>query len=174
MKFIPRGLAVLLVACVGSALAQNHISGSQKCGKPDNQQSIEVGDQPGHMLIIEKGGSCTWNAPFELGGLKSTSSTGADFVDATATKFHVQGYGVIGVENGDKAYLRYQGAGTVKEGVATGEGTWFFTGGTGKLKGLKGKGTYKGSGETEGAGESQVEGEYSLPDPSATAKKKGG
>jgi len=76
------------------------------------------------------------------------------------------------MENGDKLYTRYQGIGSVKEGVATGEGTWSFTGGTGKLKGIKGKGTYKASGPLDGDGEAQVEGEYSLPDPNTTAKKK--
>jgi hypothetical protein len=77
------------------------------------------------------------------------------------------------MENGDKSYARYQGTGVVsKEGTFTGEGTWSFTGGTGKLKGLKGKGTYKTSGPSDGPLESQLEGEYSLPESSASAKKK--
>jgi len=97
-----------------------------------------------------------------MAGLKSTSITSADAVDVTGTKVQAQGYAVVTMENGDKAYARFQGTGNIKEGAATGEGTWSFTGGTGKLKSIKGKGTYKTSGAT-GAGESQVEGEYSLP-----------
>ena len=101
------------------------------------------GDKPGHVLILEKGtGSpCTWSVPAEIAGLKSTEWNGADTVDVMGAKFQTRGYGVMTMENGDKAYARYQGAGTVKEGVATSEGTWSYTGGTGKLKGLKGKGT---------------------------------
>jgi hypothetical protein len=57
-----------------------------------------------------------------------------------------------------------------KEGNLTGDGTWSFTGGTGKLKGLKGKGTYKDSGTPDGKLEAQLEGDYSLPAASATAK----
>ena len=51
------------------------------------------------------------------------------------------------------------------------EGTWSYTGGTGKLKGLKGKGTYKASGATADTTEDQVEGEYTLLEAGAAAKK---
>jgi hypothetical protein len=172
MKYKSLVLTVLLAAFAGSALAQNKISGSSKCGKPDTSQSIEVGDQAGHMLIIEKS-SCPWSVPFEMAGLKTTTSTVAETVDVTGAKFQDRGYVVISMDNGDKAYIRFQGMGnTVKEGALTGGGTWSFTSGTGKLKGLKGKGTYKASGAPDGAGEFQTEGEYSLPEASATAKKK--
>ena len=171
MKYKSLGLAVLLAAFAASVLAQTQISGTMKCPKPDVSQNIEVGDPAGHVLVIEKG-SCTWGVPFEMAGLKSTTSTVAYAVDVTATKYQVQGYIVISMDNGDKAYVRYQGMGSMKEGAFTGEGTWSYTGGTGKLKGLRGKGTYKGSGTPDGASDSKVEGTYSLPEPSATAKKK--
>jgi hypothetical protein len=45
----------------------------------------------------------------------------------------------------------------------SGEGTWSFTSGTGKLKGIKGKGTYKGTANADGSMTYQVDGEYSLP-----------
>jgi hypothetical protein len=43
------------------------------------------------------------------------------------------------------------------------EGTWSFVGGTGKLKGLKGKGTYKGKYAADGTSTYEIEGEYELP-----------
>jgi hypothetical protein len=171
MKYKSLGLTVLLAAFAGSASAQNHVSGTLKCGKPDTQQSVEVGDRAGHMLIIEKL-SCTWSVPVEIAGLKSTTYTEADTFDITGAKFQVRGYGVITMENGDKVYARAQGTGNMKEGTVTSEGTWSITGGTGKLKGLKGKGTNKGSGPADGELESQLEGEYSLPEASATTNKK--
>jgi hypothetical protein len=172
MKCNSLGLAVLLAAFAASALAQTHTTGTLKCSKPDVSQNIEVGDHAGHVLIIEKG-SCAWSAPFEMAGLKTTASTFAEDVDVTDAKAQARGYLIISMDNGDKAYIRYQGPGTTsKEGVLTAEGTWSYTGGTGKLKGLKGKGTYKLSGTPDGASESQVDGEYSLPEPSTTAKKK--
>ncbi len=45
--------------------------------------------------------------------------------------------------NGDKAFVRFEASATLKDGVPqTAEGKWTYVGGTGKLKGLKGKGTY--------------------------------
>jgi len=45
----------------------------------------------------------------------------------------------------------------------TTEGTWSYTGGTGKLKGIKGKGTYKGKADSSGNMVVEVEGDYELP-----------
>jgi hypothetical protein len=124
------------------------------------------------VLILEKG-SCIWGAPLEMAGLKSTAYTGADTVEVAGPKALARGYAVMTMENGDKVYARYQGTGTTsKEGDLTGEGTWSFTGGSGKLIGLKGKGTYKLSGTPDGNSEAQLEGEYSLLGPGAAAKTK--
>ena len=174
MKYKQLGLAVLLTAFAASALGQTQISGTRKCGKADpvQTQTIEVGDQPGHVLVIEKG-SCPMSVPFEMAGLKSTTLAIAESVDVTAAKFQSRGYGVITMDNGDKAFVRFQGSGTMKGGAPdTAEGTWSYAGGTGKLKGLKGKGAWKNAPTPDGVGESQMQGEYSLPEPAAAAKKK--
>jgi stalled ribosome alternative rescue factor ArfA len=66
--------------------------------------------------------------------------------------------------NGDKMYDTYRGSSTLKDNaVETAEGAWSFTGGTGKLKGVKGKGSYKGKGAPDGSATYEVEGEYELP-----------
>ncbi len=152
--------------------ADSHFRYLQKrCKGWLSSQSIEVGDQPGHVLVIAKT-SCTWSVPAEMAGLKSTTAVQAETVDVTSAKFTDRGYVVISMENGDKVYGRFQGMGSMKEGAPTnGEGAWSFTSGTGKVKGVKGKGTWKSSGAPNGDGEFQVEGEYSLPGPSDTAKK---
>ena len=69
------------------------------------------------------------------------------------------------VASGDKYFVRFQGKSTYdKDGkLQTAEGMWKYAGGTGKLKGLEGKGTYKGSGSPDGSATYEVEGEYSLP-----------
>jgi hypothetical protein len=55
------------------------------------------------------------------------------------SRFHA--YYVDEMANGDKAYYRYQGTSTLNDGAPqTEQGTWTLTGGTGKLKGTKGKG----------------------------------
>lgn len=163
-------LSVLFTAFAGSALAQNHFSGTPQCSKVDTGQPVEVGDHPGHTLMTNKLSSCTFTTPIELAGLKSTAMTSVVVVDGSGAKYRDQGYATFTMDNGDKAYARIQGTGTSSEKAdapPTEEGAWSFTGGTGKLKGLKGKGTYKIS-PAEGI---RIEGDYSLPEPSATAQK---
>ena len=55
------------------------------------------------------------------------------------------GYYVGTMSNGDKFTVKFAGTGHSKDGKpVSGEGNWSFVDGTGKLKGLKGSGTYKG------------------------------
>lgn len=167
MKYKSLGITFLLAAIMGSAQAQNHFSATPQCPKVEPAQPVDVGDHPGHFMLLNKLSSCTFTKPFELNGLKSTSMTSIVAVDGTGPKFRDQGYVTTTMDNGDKAYARIQGAGTITDGgVPNEEGTWSFTGGTGKLKGIKGKGTYKIT--PEGI---QIEGDYSLPEAGATAKK---
>jgi hypothetical protein len=55
---------------------------------------------------------------------------------------------------------------------ADGHGTWAFTGGTGKLKGIKGKGTFSGKWNPDGTGAFDIEGDYMLVAPKGEAKAK--
>jgi hypothetical protein len=173
MKYNLFDLTFLLAAFAGSMFAQTHISATAKCGKADaSQPPIEVADQAGHVLMAMKM-SCTYSKALEIAELKATTQSVAELTEMTGAKFQDRGYAVMTMENGDKAYARTQDTGVMKEGGAfTDEGTWTFTGGTGKLKGLKGKGTYRSSGGTDTGEEIQIEGEYSLPGTSATPKGK--
>ena len=171
MKHLTLVVCFLLTGCAAVALAQTKISGTGTCGKPDSSNVVEVGDRPGHVLVLTKE-SCTWSAPMEMAGLKSKTYTGAVTSDVSGDRSQDRGYVVMTMDNGDKAYIRFQGASTSKQGGAhSAEGTWTYTGGTGKLKGLKGKGTFKSSGPSADVTEDQVEGEYSLPEAGAKAKK---
>ena len=78
------------------------------------------------------------------------------------------------MDNGDKAFVHVTtGNGTMmKDGKVTGAGSWVYTGGTGKLRGLKGKGTYNSSGTQESV-EDHVEGEWMLSAAGAASSKKG-
>ena len=50
--------------------AQTKVSGTGKCSaKPEVQQSAEVGDRAGHVLVLTKQ-ACTWTTPIEMAGLK--------------------------------------------------------------------------------------------------------
>jgi hypothetical protein len=154
----------LLFGCSGFAAAQDKIAGSGKCGKADTEQAIEAGDRAGHVLAIAKY-TCTWPTPFEMAGLQSKTYTVAEMSDVNGPKAQERGYAVITMDNGDKAFVRYQGTGAMaKDGkLESSEGTWSYTGGSGKLRGLTGKGTFKVKPTPGGGFEEQVEGECALP-----------
>jgi hypothetical protein len=152
--------ALLLLA--SSSVAQNKVSGTINCQKPDPSYTIEVGDRPGHVKVLHKQG-CTYDQT-TLGSEKVKDLTGVTSVDGYATKFSYTGVGTNTTEGGDKVFMTYQGAGAMKDGKPEGDhGTWSYTGGTGKLKGIKGKGTYKATYNADGTDTVTFEGEYELP-----------
>lgn len=163
MRFTTIADCIAVLAFATLLSAQNKISGTVQCGKSDEQHMLEVGDHPGHSLMISKG-KCTWTKPMEIAGTQTKEDVSTDFDDVRGNKAQGHGYVVGTMANGDQIYVRIQGSSTLKDGaVETGGGTWSFTGGTGKLKGVKGKGSYKGKGAPDGSATFEVEGEYELP-----------
>jgi hypothetical protein len=157
-KFI--AAIVVVLSGTTAVLAQTKFSSTLQCGKAGGsieQHAIEVGDYPNHSLLIDKS-KCTFTKPIEIAGTQSKEEILTEFVEITGTKWRGHGYGFITWANGDKSYYSLQDSGILKDGEPSGEGTWNFTGGTGKLKGIKGKGTYKPGKEAI-----EVEGEYELP-----------
>jgi len=160
-------MTIFAAAC---AVAQTKISGTAKCGKAKNQLAVEAGDRPGHMLAVIKN-ACAWVMPIEMEGVKGKSYTAATISDAQGERGQDRGYVVVTMENGDKAFVRFQGTSVNKaSGEHSDEGTWTFTGGTGKF-GLNGKGMYKGSGASADETNDQIDGEYTLGEMAAKAKK---
>jgi hypothetical protein len=153
---------VVLLSGSTAVLAQTKISGTLQCGKPDEQHSIEVGDRPNHSLMIENV-KCTWAKPMEIAGTQTKELIGAEFVEFSGTKYRGHGSALITHANGDKSNFYFQNWGIMKDGVPEGEGTWNFTGGTGTVKGIKGKGTFKAKGAADYPWTIEVEGEYELP-----------
>ena len=68
------------------------------------------------------------------------------------------GYVVGTMDNGDKMYVRIQSTATMKNGNMLSA-----DGGTGKLKGIKGRGTFKGAAAADGTASYDVVGVYQLP-----------
>ena len=160
-RFFWAALLVLLVA--GSSAAQTNISGTVQNAKADPAYSIEIGDHPGHATVLQKT-TCTWTTSMEIAGAKSKDGYDVTTVEMWATRSSSNGTHVSTMDNGDKFFVTFHGASAVKDGKPGPEqGTWSFTGGTGKLKGLKGKGTYKGTSNEDGTTNVEVKGEYELP-----------
>jgi len=167
------GLAFLLASAAG---AQTKITGTVQCAKPDPDYSVDAGDHPGHTFTLTKG-SCTWGADTLINGMKIIADTGASTGEASATKITSTGSRVSTMENGDKFFANIRDTSPVKDNMPTDiEGVFTITGGTGKMRGIKGHGTYKVTPAADGTASVTVDGEYTMPAPmapkAATSKPK--
>jgi hypothetical protein len=172
MKIRILSVAVLVFAFAVVAGAQTKITGSAHCAKGDPSYSIEVTDHPGHTWKLEKA-VCTWTTPIEIAGIKTKDGVDVRSIESTATKMTSSGTHVSTMENGDKFYVSFHDTAAVKDGKpGNAMGTWSFTGATGKLKGLKGKGTYVGKFQADGSADVDVEGEYTMAPAASPASPK--
>ena len=154
-------LSVILAAAT-IAGAQVKVSGTSRCGKPDAQHMVEVGDAPNHSFSISQG-KCAWTKPFDIDGVQNKEGLDTSFSESTGNRARVRGFFLDTMANGDKGHYRYEATGTLKDGMfQTAEAKWTLAGGTGKLKGAKGKGTCKGKGESDGTVNWECEGELVL------------
>jgi hypothetical protein len=155
------GLALTMATAVS---AQSKFSGTQQCAKPDPVYTVPVGDRPDHMMSLIKD-KCTWTTG-EIGGVKLKDEEDTIVSDSSGSRARDRGIGVATLVDGDKAFVQFQGTGTLKDNMpVSGQGTWSFTGGTGKLKTLKGKGTYKGKWNPDGTSSFEIVGEYEVTTP---------
>jgi hypothetical protein len=113
MRFrtIPATLAVLMLATF--AVAQTKISGASTCGKPDQQQKIEVGDKAGHAFAISQG-KCNWTQPMEIAGIQTKEDVVTTFAEISGARAQAHGVVVGTMSNGDKTHVRIQGTDTYK------------------------------------------------------------
>jgi hypothetical protein len=147
-------------ALATSAFAQTKASGTARC-KPDTPAPVEIGDKPGHFYAIGKA-QCTWSG-FEIAGVQSKEGVSVSMDEINGDKSTSTGYHTATLANGDKTVAHFHGTAISKNGMfQSGGGTWTFTGGTGKFKGIKGKGTFKGTPNPDGTVTYKVDGEYSL------------
>lgn len=159
-----RKTGVLLVAALAFAIpasAQTKLTGKVHCAKGDPDHNIEVGDRPGHALALRKS-ACTWTDQ-QIAGL--TAKTGIDVgtSEVSGNTIRDTGFHTATMDNGDKYTVRFTGVATIKDNTGTIDGKWSFVSGTGKLKGVKGGGTYKGTSNADGSADVTVDGEYALP-----------
>jgi hypothetical protein len=75
----------------------------------------------------------------EIEGAKSVSTVITITNEVKGDSIRAHGCQVVTMDSGDKVFVSHEGERT-PEGQ---DGTWSISGGTGKLKGVKGKGTYR-------------------------------
>ena len=163
---ITRFLLILVCASAvaSSAKAQTKFTASEDCAKMDPVYVVPVVDREGFVYIV---GQLKCNMPLVVGGLKTTQETHTMVIEVLGPSIHLRNVGVTTYENGDKSFEQVTG----KHDVKTGHDVlkWWFTGGTGKLSGIKGSGTAictprpKAQGEADAGATCEVKGSYTLP-----------
>jgi hypothetical protein len=135
---------VVVLLFAGFAMAQTKVSGTVQCAAPDQQHSLEIGDYPGHSLVLSQG-KCTWTKPMQLAGSETKEDTVTMSAEVRGDKVEAHGYGEGTLASGDRFTARLRATQILKDGkVQSEEGTWTLVEGTGKAKDIKAKGTYKG------------------------------
>ena len=156
----------LVLSCVllftAAATAQK-MTEQLKCGLPDKQYAIPVGDAPGHVYSISHS-SCTYPKPGNIGVSQKVAGEDVVFSDTTSTRTQWHGVFTETMSNGEKLYYRHHGEGVLNNGTFTsGEDLWEVSGGTGSYKGFKGKGVCKLHPQPDGTFLDDCSGEYTPP-----------
>ena len=145
-----------------SLSAATMTSGTATCTMdPASPAPVALTDMPNHALAVGKA-QCTWTG-FSVAGQAYKDGVSTSLNEISGDTSTATGYHVATTTTGDSATAKFQGSGKLKDGKNVSDGgTWTFTSGTGKLKGIKGKGTYRGTANPDGTMTYKVTGEYSL------------
>jgi hypothetical protein len=149
---------LFLAFAVAMASGQTKFTSSGKCGKPDAEQNISVPDKDGHVFKLAQGKCVTKG---EINSATSKEGVYSEHQDSAGNLTRVWGVYVETFDSGDKVFYTYTGSVTAKNGeVQSGQNKWQISGGTGKMKGLKGSGTCKHTPEAGGYLNYACSGEY--------------
>ena len=157
-----RGMCVCVLIAVAAAMstAQTKTTMTGTCGKPDVQQSVPAGDQQGHMYMVSQG-KCSVTG--SINGAVAKQGMYSEEVDSNATQMKNQGIYVVTFDSGDKAYYKYQGMATLKDGkYEAGTNKYEIVGGTGKMQGLHGSGSCKLTGKGDDTLDYSCTGTYAV------------
>jgi hypothetical protein len=141
------------------------ISGSF-AGKARLQTAVALSDSPNHELNLievtgpQKSADTKWN---------DSRVTYWGMADLVAGVGPQRGYFVNDHADGDRDWGIFEGKITTSGEQVTLEGTWKFTGGTGKFNGLIGMGSYKGRMTSPSEVDMNWTGEYQLAQAKAAA-----
>jgi hypothetical protein len=144
LKFKIGIIALMFFSPATLLMAKTHISGTVECSGPGQVHVMKLSDQAGHFFVMSQG-KCHWTKPLEIAGTKTQSDVATVTKEVRGGTASVSGYVTETTAGGDKFSYRILGEQGVDHGKTVSEhGRWTIVSGTGKLQGLKGKGTYTG------------------------------
>ena len=134
---------IALLAITSFAMAQTpSLSGSWHCDKPSETHAIAVPGEPHHQFIVEQG-QCASTEGNQVAGETLKTDVVTNVVEVTRGFLQNRGYGVVTSDSGDKLFVRTEERAHVVAGKPQDiRGRWRTAGGTGKLKGVRMRGTY--------------------------------
>lgn len=152
----------LFLAAAALAQGQKTLSATSNCGIALVHQAVAIDDGGYHSISLDQR-ACSFENPTELSGSRIVKYVSSGVDDVQFDQAKDQGYVVGETANGDKYFLRYEGTAALKDAIPLHlEGTWKFTGGTGRLRGLSGQGTYRGQPTSSGGMMFKLEGSYQV------------
>jgi hypothetical protein len=160
MKYKVLCSCVVFAFAVLMTSAQTKFTSSGKCGKADVEQSISIPDKEGHVFKLAQGKCVTKG---EISGATSKEGAYSEHQEVAGNLTKVWGVYVETFDSGDKVFYTYQGSVIAKNGeVQSGQNKWQISGGTGKMKGIKGTGACKHTPEAGGYLDYACSGEYTV------------
>jgi len=132
-------LLILFLAYAGTACGEEMIGQGPISGKiylSGTSKVMAMGEERIQMNY-EGAGVFAADSGKGFSHLAAVHSMGT--LHAVKGDFEETGFMVFTSPSGDKAFATYNGSGTLGK---TGKGTWTYTGGTGKLTGIKGSGDF--------------------------------
>ena len=140
--------------------AWTRMSGTTVCDPPSQEHALPVEGRPHHSYVVNQV-KCTWTKPWVVRGLASTEGVGTGVVEDHGSVSFSSGTYVDTMVNGDRGYYDYSFKTKTKEGKPTISGhKWELLGGTGKLKGAKGKGSCEATLQEDGKVVYECQGKY--------------
>ena len=137
-------IALMIFASAALAMAKTHITGTAECSGPEQVHVMRLGDQADHFFVMSQG-KCHWTKPFEIAGTKTQSDQATVTKEVLGSQASVRGYVTETTASDDKFSYHIVGEQAIDRGkTVSAHGRWTIVSGTGKLQGLKGKGTYTG------------------------------
>jgi hypothetical protein len=137
-------ISFMIFSSATLALAQIHIAGTAECSGPEQVHVMRLGDHAGHFFVMSQG-KCHWTKPVDIAGARTQSDEATVTKEIRGNHARVRGYVTETTASSDKFSYRILGEQVIDHGKTVSEhGHWTIVSGTGKLKGIHGKGTYTG------------------------------
>ena len=136
------------------------MSGRLVCDPASQEHALPVEGRPHHSYVVNQV-KCTWTKPWTVRGLASVTGVGTGVVEDHGGMSLSSGTYVDTMENGDVAYYDYSFKTKIEDGKSAISGhKWELIGGTGAMKGVKGKGSCEVSVQDNGKVIYECRGKY--------------